>query len=98
MRKIKSPWYGLLWIGIWTAALAWFLTSGIFTSREAAGLVLVWLVLVGITVYMLFQHLRLRSASAAKYRASTPESLALNASCPCGSGKKYKRCCGSNKV
>jgi hypothetical protein len=61
MKKLKSPWYGVLWIGIWTAALAWFLTSGMFTMRESVGLILVWLVLVGVTLYMLVRHYRFRS-------------------------------------
>jgi len=28
---------------------------------------------------------------------STPKGYSLNAPCPCGSGLKYKRCCGKNK-
>jgi TRAP-type C4-dicarboxylate transport system permease large subunit len=62
MKKLKSPWYGVLWIGIWTAALLWFLTSGMFTTRESVGLILVWLVLVGVTLYMLVRHYRFRSS------------------------------------
>lgn len=28
---------------------------------------------------------------------SSNEKIYPNDSCPCGSGKKYKKCCGSNK-
>ena len=28
---------------------------------------------------------------------ATPKGYSLNAPCPCGSGLKYKRCCGKNK-
>jgi len=53
MKKIKSPWYGAVWILIWTAALFWFLLSGMFTARESVGLIVVWLVMVGITLYLM---------------------------------------------
>ena len=36
------------------------------------------------------------SAKAAQVRRST-DKVGRNDPCPCGSGKKYKRCCGSNK-
>jgi SEC-C motif len=97
MKKIKSPWYGLAWIVIWTAALAWFLNSGLFSTRESIGLVLVWLVLVGITLYLLIQHLRAEKPRPARSAPATSDSPSLNAPCPCGSGKKYKRCCGASK-
>jgi preprotein translocase subunit SecA len=35
-------------------------------------------------------------AKAAQARRST-DKVGRNDPCPCGSGKKYKRCCGSNK-
>ena len=99
MKKIKSPWYGAVWILIWTAALVWFLSSGRFDERESIGLLLVWLVLVGITVFLLIQHLRVRLKNKAPQTAqATPDSSpdpGRNAPCPCGSGKKYKRCCGA---
>jgi TRAP-type C4-dicarboxylate transport system permease large subunit len=63
MKKIKSPWYGVVWIIIWTVALVWFLSSGMFNFRESVGLGLVWLILVGVTVYLIVQNLRLRSRS-----------------------------------
>jgi len=97
MKKIKSPWYGLIWIAIWTAALAWFLGSGRFNERESLGLILVWLVMVGITVYLLVQHTRARPGAIKMQAAPSPDAPALNAACPCGSGKKYKRCCGQTK-
>lgn len=99
MKKIKSPWYGVLWIVIWTAGLVWFLSSGMFNARESIGLVLVWIVLVGITTYILIQHFRLapktpKNAAPVPIRAArTP---GRNEPCPCGSGKKYKRCCAAN--
>jgi TRAP-type C4-dicarboxylate transport system permease large subunit len=63
MKKIKSPWYGVVWIIIWTVALVWFLSSGMFNFRESVGLGLVWSILVGVTVYLIVQNLRLRSRS-----------------------------------
>lgn len=33
---------------------------------------------------------------AASIEASGPAKISRNASCPCGSGRKHKRCCGSN--
>jgi hypothetical protein len=94
MKKIKSPWYGVVWILIWTVGLALLLQFGAFDQKESIGLVLVWAVLVGITVYLLASHLQ-----EAKTRKPAPNpSLAaptLNARCPCGSGLKYKRCCGA---
>lgn len=98
MKKIKSPWYGVLWIVIWTAALVWFLTSGWFGTRECIALVLVWLVMVGVTVYTLILYFRLAPKATAKadpQPAQTPPAPGRNEPCPCGSGKKYKRCCGA---
>lgn len=97
MKKIKSPWYGVVWIAIWTAALVWFLNSGRFDERESIGLILVWLVMVGATVYVLVLRLRHDSRTKKPEPASLPSSPALNAACQCGSGKKYKRCCGAAK-
>lgn len=96
MKKIKGPWYGILWIGIWTAALVWFLASGQFNLTESVGLVVVWLVMVGITIYLLIQHLRIAASRKSQEPTPPPAPPSLNAPCPCGSGKKYKRCCGSS--
>jgi len=95
MKKIKSPWYGLLWIMIWTAALVYLLQSGMFNTRESIGLLLVWLTLVGITVYLLIQHLRISVKAKSQAKSQIPQTPSRNAACPCGSGKKYKRCCGA---
>ncbi len=98
MKKIKSPWYGVLWIVIWTAALGWFLRSGWFDTRESIALVLVWIVLVGVTIYTLIQYFRLAPKTtkrAAPKTVRSPDTPGRNEPCPCGSGKKYKRCCGA---
>jgi hypothetical protein len=97
MKKIKSPWYGIVWIAIWTAALVWFLTSGRFDERESIGLILVWVILVGVTVYLLIQRLRIDDRTRKATPVAAPSGPALNALCQCGSGKKYKRCCGAAK-
>ncbi len=97
MKKIKSPWYGVVWIVIWTAALIWFLTSGRFDERESIGLFLVWLVLVGTTVYVLIQRMRFDARTKKTRPVAAPSPPSLNAACQCGSGKKYKRCCGAAK-
>ena len=94
MKKIKSTWYGVLWIAIWTAALVWFLWSERFNQRESIALVMVWLVMVGITVYFLIGHLKRVMRQPKPATASGSALPALNAPCPCGSGMKYKRCCG----
>ncbi|MCL5124336.1 MAG: hypothetical protein M1511_07550 [Deltaproteobacteria bacterium] len=60
MKKIKSPYYGLLWILIWTAGIIWFLWTGIFNQRELAGLILVWLILVGITTYYIWINFKMK--------------------------------------
>jgi len=77
MKKIKSPWYGALWILVWTAALIWFLASGMFNTRESVGLVLVWLVLVGITGYLILRDLRQRARQprAQPSRVAPPPAL-----------------------
>lgn len=98
MKKIKSPWYGVLWIVIWTAALVWFLASGWFDTRESIALVLVWLILVGVTIYTLILYVRRVqevTKRAVPQAAPTPATPSRNEPCPCGSGKKYKRCCGA---
>ncbi len=96
MKKIKSPWYGAVWILIWTAALFWFVLSGMFTTRESVGLIVVWLVMVGITVYlMITQRTAARRKARESVSANSPSAPSLNALCPCGSGKKFKRCCGA---
>lgn len=96
MKKIKSPWYGIVWILIWTAALLWFLTSGRFDQRESVGLFIVWVAMVGITVYYIALHVIRIGKQPRKpiiKQAAKPDTPARNAPCPCGSGKKYKRCC-----
>ncbi len=98
MKKIKSPWYALIWVLIWTAFLMWSVNSGIFSDREIIGLAIVWLIFVGVTIYILVQYWRAQeqaAEAARKTRESAPPPPALNAPCPCGSGKKYKRCCGA---
>ncbi len=95
MKKTKSPWYELMWILVWTAALLWFITSGIFESRELIGLLLVWAILVGVCVYSIVRHYMSRTWALSASRSEAPAPPALNAPCPCGSGKKYKRCCGA---
>ncbi len=95
MKKIKNPWYGALWALIWTVALIWFLASGMFNARECVGLVLVWLLLVGSTGYLILRHLKHRVKPTMKPPSPSVAPPALNAPCPCGSGKKYKRCCGA---
>ncbi|MFH1116696.1 MAG: SEC-C metal-binding domain-containing protein [Pseudomonadota bacterium] len=93
MKKIKSPWYGVVWIVIWTAALGWFVASGKFNQRESIGLILVWAVMTAVTGYLVVQHVR-RSPKPTGKAAKSPEvKPSLNGPCPCGSGKKYKRCC-----
>jgi len=94
MKKIKSPWYGIVWIVIWTMGLGLLLQFGGFNQRESVGLILVWAVLVGITVYMLVRHFRVSDKQRSATRTPPPAEPALNAPCPCGSGLKYKRCCG----
>lgn len=96
MKKFRqSPWYGVTWIGIWTVALGWFVVSGMFDAREIAGFGFVWLVMVGMTVYLLWKRRQIGRSAAPRNLPSAPATPALNAPCPCGSGKKYKRCCGA---
>jgi len=94
MKKIKSPWYAATWLVIWTAAIAWFVWSGMFSEKETVGLAVVWLVFCGITVYLLVKYFlakgRLKAASCHQRKLPAPS---LNGPCPCGSGLKYKRCC-----
>jgi TRAP-type C4-dicarboxylate transport system permease large subunit len=94
MKKIKSPWYGVTWIGIWTVALIWFLSSGLFNRTECIGLVLVWAILVGVTVYLLVKRFKTYRIKTLARPAPVTVTPSLNGPCPCGSGKKYKRCCG----
>ncbi len=58
MKKIKSPYYGLLWILIWTAGIIWFIWTDIFSQRELTGLILVWLILVGVTLYLIWMNFK----------------------------------------
>ena len=85
----------MFWIALWTIALIWFLSSGRFNNTESIGLILVWLVMVGATAFVLYQHFRASSKNPVKPKASQSGKPNLNAPCPCGSGKKYKRCCGA---
>jgi hypothetical protein len=98
MKKIKSPWYGLVWMVVWTVGVIWLIASGRYNEKESFGLILVWLILVGSTIYVLIKYFRThgfkpkpKPLNKKAENARTP----LNAPCPCGSGKKYKRCCGS---
>ncbi|MCX5873709.1 MAG: hypothetical protein NTY51_10840 [Deltaproteobacteria bacterium] len=60
MKKIKSPYYGILWILIWTAAIIWFMWIDMFNQRELIGLALVWLILVGVTTYYVVLNFKMR--------------------------------------
>ncbi|MCA1960655.1 MAG: SEC-C domain-containing protein [Desulfomonile sp.] len=96
MKKMRqSPWYGLIWIAVWTVALIWFVVSGMFDTREILGFAFVWLVMVGMTMYLLWKRYQVGRRVAQRNRAVAAAAPALNAPCPCGSGKKYKRCCGA---
>ncbi len=97
MKKIKNPWYGVIWMVIWSAALIWFLKSGMFNQRESIGLILVWAVMVGTTGFLLVQHLRRSMKPTGEMVKSPDVPPSLNGPCPCGSGKKYKRCCAVKK-
>jgi TRAP-type C4-dicarboxylate transport system permease large subunit len=96
MKKIKSPYYAIFWIVIWTMALIWFLSSEKFNTTENVGLIIVWSVMVGATVYVLFQNLKAQKAVRQLAKRVQPAKPSLNALCPCGSGKKFKRCCGAS--
>ena len=55
------------------------------------------------TTSMVLSHVELRTepdnegqtASESPAPAPPPQKVARNAPCPCGSGKKYKHCCGA---
>ncbi|MFH0825606.1 MAG: SEC-C metal-binding domain-containing protein [Pseudomonadota bacterium] len=94
MKKIGSPYYELLLMALWTGAIAWCLQSGMFDTRESVGLVLVWLTMMGLTGYLLVRNLRSRWKVKGGERP-VPAGPKRNTTCPCGSGKKYKRCCGA---
>jgi len=96
MKKLRqSPWYGVLWIAVWTVALAWFALSGMFDTREIAGFAFVWLVMVGMTVYLLWKRYQVHRRVGQRRQTVAAAIPTLNGPCPCGSGKKYKRCCGA---
>ena len=95
MKRIKSPWYEIIWMSVWSAALAAIIGTGMFDTRETVGLILVWAVLVGMNVYSLVLYFRSHRKSLLAATTPRPETPGLNAPCPCGSGKKYKRCCGA---
>ena len=58
MKRIKSPWYEIIWMSVWSAALAAIIGTGMFDTRETAGLILIWAVLVGMNVYSLVLFFR----------------------------------------
>ncbi len=58
MKRIKSPWYEIIWMSVWSAALAAIIGTGMFDARETVGLILVWAVLVGMNVYSLVLFFR----------------------------------------
>jgi uncharacterized protein YchJ len=95
MKKIKSPWYEIIWMSVWSVGLVAILDTGMFDTKATVGLILVWAVLVGLHVYSLALHFRSSREKALAQAAPSPETPSLNAPCPCGSGKKYKRCCGA---
>jgi len=95
MKRIKSPWYEIIWMSVWSAALAAIIGTGIFDARETAGLILVWAVLVGISIYSLVLFYRSDRKKFLRPASPGPVAPGLNAPCPCGSGRKYKRCCGA---
>ena len=51
----------------------------------------------GHTPEELFDPNHVRLTIGGKKRSNKPATPSLNGHCPCGSGKKYKRCCGKNK-
>jgi SEC-C motif len=61
-----------------------FLAFHGYTFSQPAVAVLIWLTLI---VFGLFKTRSTRERGA---------TVARNASCPCGSGRKYKRCCGAS--
>ena len=95
MKKIKSPYYAIFWIILWTIALIWFLASERFNTTESLGLIIMWVVMVGATVFVMFQAMRAQKRIKIQKAAAPPAKPGLNALCPCGSGKKFKRCCGA---
>ncbi|HTY23088.1 MAG TPA: SEC-C metal-binding domain-containing protein [Desulfomonilaceae bacterium] len=95
MKRIKSPWYEIVWICVGTAALIGVLATGMFDMRESIGFVLMWAVLVGINVYSMVLYFRSPRRTVSAAASTGPTMPGLNSPCPCGSGKKYKRCCGA---
>lgn len=85
----------MFWIVLWTVALIWFLSSNMFNTTENIGLIIVWVVMVGATVYVLFQNAKAQKMIRPKSTLVRTDKPTLNAACPCGSGKKFKRCCGA---
>lgn len=49
-------------------------------------------------IYTFFEDDRRRNAKHNNGDAAGAVKIGRNAACPCGSGKKYKRCCGSHKA
>ncbi len=95
MKKIKSPYYAMFWIVLWTVALIWFLASDRFNYTESVGLMLMWAVMVGATVYVMIKSMRVQKIMKSSNTKGLENKPGLNAPCPCGSGKKFKRCCGA---
>ena len=85
----------MFWIVVWTIALIWFLASERFNTTESVGLIIMWVVMVGATVFVMIQAMRAQKRTKKPARIAPVAKPGLNASCPCGSGKKYKRCCGT---
>ena len=56
-----------------------------YAFSQPAAAVLIWVTLI---VLGLFR-------SGSKHERGAATTIARNASCPCGSGRKYKRCCGA---
>jgi TRAP-type C4-dicarboxylate transport system permease large subunit len=98
VKRKRNPWYGVVWVIIWAAALIYFVWSGMFNQREAVAMFIAWAVLTGFTVYAVVRHVTLSRARTRQTTPSLPATTARNAPCPCGSGKKYKRCCGNTST
>lgn len=93
-KKIKGPWYALLWIGIWSVSGLFFWFGPLFQWKEKVGLVIVCAILIAVTLFLLAKHYYEQRKKPQPVKAIRMKP-SLNAPCPCGSGKKYKRCCGA---
>ncbi|MEW6350740.1 MAG: SEC-C metal-binding domain-containing protein [Thermodesulfobacteriota bacterium] len=54
---------------------------------------MVWLILTGTTTWLIVRHYRAHRVILPQDPVAPPPKPTLNGPCPCGSGKKYKRCC-----